>query len=203
MRPYFSWLILLSGWLLIGGCANDPCATRNCQNGGFCIDGACDCPAGFTGANCELSLDPCDRKDCDPQRSRTCVSDGDLARCVCETGFEGERCQQAWTDKFLKRYRVVESCGGDDQIFFAEVVDGPRFQQLTLNNFHNQASSITSARIVTDLVSSTVGSITDQFMTFGKVDGSVNYLSNGQLALTYTIATDSDTLVCAATYTPE
>jgi len=200
--PYWFILTLLA-WFAGSGCADDPCATRFCQNGGVCIEGICDCPAGFTGANCELSLDPCDRKGCDPNHSSNCVSNGEDARCICEDGFEGERCSQAWTAKFLRRYEVDEICNGSDQNFFSEIMEGPRFKQLTIQNFHNQVSAIESARIVADMVSPNVAKYNDQFMTFGEVDGSVNYLSDGSLALSYTIIADTDTLTCIATYKPQ
>lgn len=40
----------------------DPCENVQCQNGGSCDDGTCDCPTGFTGTNCETAAqtDPCD-----------------------------------------------------------------------------------------------------------------------------------------------
>jgi hypothetical protein len=204
MRPLLYWLpLILMAWSVSSGCVDDRCATRSCENGGVCIDGFCDCPPGFTGTNCELSLDPCDRQACDPNRSSSCVSNGEEARCICKDGFEGERCAQAWTTKFLRRYEVDEICNGTDQNFFSQIVEGPRFKQLTIQNFHNQTSAIESARIVAEMVTSNVAKYNDQFMTFGKVDGSVNYLDDGQLALSYTIITDTDTLDCVATYKPQ
>lgn len=204
MRHSLYWLMwILTAWFAASGCEDDRCATRSCENGGVCIDGFCDCPPGFTGANCELSLDPCDRKDCDPNQSSNCVSNGEDARCICKDGFEGERCTRAWTSKFLRRYEVDEICDGNDQNYFSEIVEGPRFKQLTIQNFHNEVSAIESARIVADMVSPKVAKYNDQFMTFGEVNGSVNYLSDGQLALSYTIITDTDTLTCTATYHPQ
>ena len=33
----------------------DPCATVNCENGGTCVSGVCDCPEGYSGNFCELT----------------------------------------------------------------------------------------------------------------------------------------------------
>jgi tyrosinase len=33
----------------------NPCRNTDCQNGGTCVDGDCECPPGFTGDNCELT----------------------------------------------------------------------------------------------------------------------------------------------------
>lgn len=35
----------------------DKCRDVNCQNGGTCDDGECDCPTGYSGTNCEI--EPC------------------------------------------------------------------------------------------------------------------------------------------------
>ena len=32
---------------------DDPCETVSCENGGTCVDGACDCPEGYSGTNCQ------------------------------------------------------------------------------------------------------------------------------------------------------
>ena len=32
----------------------DPCNPNPCQNDGTCSDGACTCPEGWTGDNCEV-----------------------------------------------------------------------------------------------------------------------------------------------------
>ncbi len=36
----------------------DPCEGVTCQNGGACLEGKCQCPTGFTGANCETQATP-------------------------------------------------------------------------------------------------------------------------------------------------
>lgn len=36
----------------------DPCATTICYNDGVCVSGTCECPTGFTGANCQTQVAP-------------------------------------------------------------------------------------------------------------------------------------------------
>ncbi|MBX2909814.1 MAG: calcium-binding EGF-like domain-containing protein [Chitinophagales bacterium] len=45
----------------ISGCKKDdtnPCGTKVCQNGGYCQNGSCACPSGFSGPNCEVDNRP-------------------------------------------------------------------------------------------------------------------------------------------------
>lgn len=39
--------------LFLSGCRQDPCETVECQNGGACVEGICNCPEGFEGSLCE------------------------------------------------------------------------------------------------------------------------------------------------------
>lgn len=40
------------------GGGSDPCAQVVCQNGGYCANGQCVCPAGYTGADCSQQVTP-------------------------------------------------------------------------------------------------------------------------------------------------
>jgi hypothetical protein len=39
---------------MVSSCQEEPCENVDCQNGGTCIDGICECPAGFLGDDCSL-----------------------------------------------------------------------------------------------------------------------------------------------------
>lgn len=43
---------------VISGCKKDPCETTVCQNDGYCANGDCVCPEGFTGADCSQQETP-------------------------------------------------------------------------------------------------------------------------------------------------
>ena len=49
-------LFILSLFVFLAGC--HPCANNRCQNGGVCIDGTCECPAGYDAEDCSLELVP-------------------------------------------------------------------------------------------------------------------------------------------------
>lgn len=47
------WLLLAAfAGLPWSGCKEDPCTNIICKNGGVCINGDCDCPAGYEGPDC-------------------------------------------------------------------------------------------------------------------------------------------------------
>jgi hypothetical protein len=53
------FILLMSVCLLaLSGCKKDACETSNCQNGGICNDGRCDCPQGFYGSDCGQQITP-------------------------------------------------------------------------------------------------------------------------------------------------
>ena len=78
------------------GCASDPC-----QNGGVCLDRIngyqCECRRSvydevlYFGVHCETHHGWCNTNPC--QNGGTCVTDGGRTSCSCESGFEGDFCQ--------------------------------------------------------------------------------------------------------------
>ncbi|CAF0871438.1 unnamed protein product, partial [Didymodactylos carnosus] len=74
-----------------------PCATVNCQNGGYCISAPtgpfCNCPTFYTGLRCEspVSVDPCISYPCG---QGTCRKDrNQQPYCECYSGYTGSRCE--------------------------------------------------------------------------------------------------------------
>lgn len=81
-----------------------------CQNGGTCNEGTCDCLKGYYGEHCELK-DFCELNDV------VCVygecTDG---ICYCDAGFEGEDCSVSSRAKFLGDYQITEQCDKLDTV---------------------------------------------------------------------------------------
>lgn len=78
---------LVLGVVYLQSCKKtDNCEGIQCQNGGICSNGACYCPSGFGGDNCEINLS-CQGVNC--QNGGTCVN----GTCNCPTGLGGDNCE--------------------------------------------------------------------------------------------------------------
>ena len=206
MRKKFSFVKYLSGiafcLLLMISCKEDPCDTLICVNDGTCVDGKCQCPEGFIGPTCGIQLDPCLQKPCSEAGTQACVSNDGIARCDCKLGFEGELCETLWEDKFVGAYTSSELCDGENVSAFVAVDPGPNPRQVTFVNFNGQATDSTTAKVVANLVNSTVFDIYEQFMPFGRVTGAGTIEANGQINMNFQIITPTDTSACSAVLFP-
>lgn len=98
-------LFLALSILLIIGCRN-PCKDLNCQNGGECVDGTCDCPDGFYGSQCESQGVACGALFC--LNGGTC----DNNQCNCAPCFAGSSCEMSDADHYIGFYTNQELCDG-------------------------------------------------------------------------------------------
>ncbi len=87
---------LVLGVVYLQSCKKtDNCEGIQCQNGGICSNGACYCPSGFGGDNCEINLS-CQGVNC--QNGGTCVN----GTCSCPTGFGGDNCEINLSCQFIE-----------------------------------------------------------------------------------------------------
>jgi hypothetical protein len=54
----FQKILLFLSLVFFVGCAKDPCDKVACLNGGYCANGSCVCPEGYTGADCSQQKTP-------------------------------------------------------------------------------------------------------------------------------------------------
>ena len=197
------YLIFSFLFVFLVSCQKDPCENISCQNGGTCVDGDCDCPAGFIGPDCGIELNPCNQKACDDQGTENCVvgTNGE-ARCECKFGYEGELCKTVWENKFVGTYIASEDCSGNILNYVLEVDPGPDPQQITFINFNNQANDTVTAKVVANLVNANVFEIYVQYMPFGRVSGAGSIDSEGRINWSFEIIQPDDTLNCSGLLSP-
>ena len=53
MKSFYQLSLLITLFAL-ASCSSDPCEEVNCLNGGICMEGTCDCPPGWAGADCSI-----------------------------------------------------------------------------------------------------------------------------------------------------
>ena len=67
----------------------DPCADIDCGDHGTCVDGTCECDAGYTGNSCETVLSGCQNEG---------IWDEKTQSCKCVLGFSGDYCEKCTLD---------------------------------------------------------------------------------------------------------
>eukprot|EP00062_Callorhinchus_milii_P022125 gi/632979600/ref/XP_007906559.1/ PREDICTED: aggrecan core protein [Callorhinchus milii] len=72
-----------------GPCQGSPCGAGVC----LVIDGTfhCECPAGFSGENCEIEIDECHSSPC--LNGATCIDGNDSFKCLCLPSYGGNLCE--------------------------------------------------------------------------------------------------------------
>lgn len=114
-----SRLFIFTCLFVISSCS-DPCDSIYCGPDGFCIEGDCLCPDGWTGPNCS-EPDPCLYTFC---FFGDCIN----GACQCEEGWTGEYCsdQIPPTDMIIKSIKLLRWPDTDDNGNFWDAVDsGP------------------------------------------------------------------------------
>jgi hypothetical protein len=141
-------LLLLSiCFLTITGCKRDECESTNCLNGGICVDGTCECPAGYNGTNCEI-FDQC--------FNVTCLNGGNCVNgsCNCPEGFSGSDCSQQVAPQKIRvskievlRFPATDNGAGWDLSsgpeIYPEIVKGTTLLWSSPNYYENADPSST------------------------------------------------------------
>jgi len=89
------------------------CNDTVCLNDGYCMETStnsyvCHCASGFSGAQCEIEMDPCKTKSppC-PSPKQFCVKvDAYAYNCECTEGYKGDGCQQ----EYMHRCNSTSEC---------------------------------------------------------------------------------------------
>ncbi|KAL5018050.1 hypothetical protein ScPMuIL_003772 [Solemya velum] len=70
------------------------CDDSPCQNDGVCSGDedsyTCDCPADFTGTDCETDIDECESEPC--ENGGSCTDGSNSYTCNCVAGYTGNDC---------------------------------------------------------------------------------------------------------------
>lgn len=186
--------------LAISACGGNECDVE-CLNGGECQSGICNCPDGFSGVDCSVKVGPCDLALC--VNADTCIVNSDgTARCICEDGWEGDRCDARYAEKYVGSFQAVDQCPSIGNSYVINVEEGPRQNAITIINFNNQTAPNVTAKVVIELVGARALLIPTQFMPFGEVNGSGSFgPGENQFNLVYSIINNGDTVNCSGLYT--
>ncbi|CAF3404545.1 unnamed protein product [Rotaria sp. Silwood1] len=94
-----------------------------CQNGGVSVNGACKCPSGYNGTNCQL------KQDADLCRNIRCRNYGVCAIrkpnvlyeavCLCRANFSGEYCEQQGTPGYCSTSSCMNGAACREEVIGA------------------------------------------------------------------------------------
>ena len=51
-------IAMIVGSFVFHSCKKDPCLGVTCRNGGYCANGTCNCPTGYSGSDCGVEVTP-------------------------------------------------------------------------------------------------------------------------------------------------
>jgi hypothetical protein len=172
---------------LFSSCKEDKCETVSCQNGGTCVEGTCNCPTGYSGANCEIAPDPCENVTC---VNGTTTSTTTTCTCNCETGYEGTTCNTEERAKFLTSdVTFSETCSGTAFSYLVSVTAAANVEQIRIKNLGGYNCSSGDYYVVAT-VNGTNFTIVSQVVCATTFAGSGS-LSGSTLTITYTATYDN------------
>jgi len=119
-RFLLALVMVFSMALFLASC--NECADLECQNGGEGKEDAngncfCDCPAGFSGDNCEIQ-DLCYNVQC-PTNAECDPEDGE---CYCNPGYEGSDCSEEIRSKYFASYSGQDVCPSGTYTYTASIL---------------------------------------------------------------------------------
>ena len=124
------YIALLCSSIIFVSC--DACRKVECENGGTCVEGICDCPEGYSGTTCNVE-DLCVTQNVVCENGHNCITGtcdckqpyyGELCAdyclygtynngdCDCNEGISGENCDVFSRDKFIGTYTYESNDGG-------------------------------------------------------------------------------------------
>lgn len=100
MRKFIP-LLVIALVVSVSSCKENLCENVTCYNGGACEDGKCQCPSGFTGADCSVHTNPCD--------TMVCYNGGicNNGVCACPAHTSGANCSVQETPAHMAITRLV------------------------------------------------------------------------------------------------
>lgn len=109
----------------------DPCLVNPCKNNGKCnivTDGngqktfRCKCQIGFSGFDCNQTIDHCESSPC--LNGAACVSSNAGFSCICKNGFSGSSCQMNDNQCASNPCRNGATCTDGDNSFTCDCING-------------------------------------------------------------------------------
>ncbi len=124
--------------------------------------------------------------------STTCYNGGvcNNGKCTCATGYEGANCNTASRQKFIYNWDQIgsdTSTTGATQTYALDITTGDDITSLQIINFDNYFTVPVTANVS----SADMLNIPYQVVQGYTISGSIIYLSNGNLSVSYSVISPS------------
>lgn len=97
--------------------------------------------AGITTMN-SCKPDPCKDETCNDHGTPT-EKDKKTCECVCNDGYEGDKCETMWSTKFAGSYNVAESGTGITPSNFSSSIEASTATTIKISNFGDSGQYLT------------------------------------------------------------